>query len=139
VETSLKTQWKTLKHAKPGQRFEARYKSGQRASEAAGWGQQALRFLRLLVALGSIVVGIVLTVIPGPAILFFLIAGSLLSTESLFVARSLDWTEVKLRLGWSWGKRHWRKLSLGGKIALEAGAVCVVVGLGFASWFLIVR
>jgi hypothetical protein len=102
-------------------------------------GQQALRFLRLLVALGSIVVGIVLTVIPGPAILFFLIAGSLLSTESLFVARWLDWSELKLRAGWSWSQRHWRKLSRGGKIALEAGAFCAAVALGFASWFLIAR
>jgi hypothetical protein len=98
-----------------------------------------LRLFRLLAALGCIAVGIVLTVVPGPAILFFLIAGSLLSTESLFVARWLDWSEVKLRAAWSWSRRHWRKLPTGGKIALEAGAFCVALGLGFASWFLIVR
>ena len=132
-------QWQTLQRAKPGQRFQARYRSGRKASKDAGTGQRILRFFRLLAALGCIAVGIVLTVIPGPAILFFLVAGSLLSTESLFVARSLDWGEVKLRAAWSWSQRRWRKLSTGGKIALEAGAFCVALGLGFVSWFLIAR
>jgi hypothetical protein len=95
--------------------------------------------LRLLVAVGCVAVGILLMFIPGPAVLFFLIAGSLLSTESLFVARSLDWSELKLRAGWSWSKKQWGKLSLVAQIAVGTGAVGLAFVLGFASWNIIAR
>jgi hypothetical protein len=42
-------------------------------------------------------VGVVLVFIPGPAILFFLIAGALLAVQSLGVARALDWSELRGR------------------------------------------
>jgi hypothetical protein len=38
-----------------------------------------------------------LVFIPGPAILFFLIAGALLAVQSLGVARALDWSELRGR------------------------------------------
>ena len=130
----LKKQWQTLKLAQPGKRFAQRYKAGQEARKRAGPGFKLLRFVRIVIALGSIAVGIVLVFIPGPAILFFLIAGSLLAAESMTIARFLDWVEVELRKGFSWSTRHWRRLHLIGKIALSALAATGAGGCAYAAY-----
>ena len=69
------------------------------------------RFGRLVIAIIAFAIGLVLIFIPGPAILFFLIAGGLLAAESRHVARFLDWSEVKLRHGLSWLWARWRSFS----------------------------
>lgn len=130
MSNPLTKQWQTLKRGKPGERFAQRYEAGQKVKKAAGPGFKLLRVVRILIALGSVVVGVILVFIPGPAILFFLISGSLLAAESLTIARFLDWTELKLRAAFSWSTRHWRRLHLAGKIALS-GLVATGAG-GFA-------
>src|SRR6185312_109830 len=100
----LKKQWQSLKRGKPGHRFRSRYDAGRKARKDAGFGFKLLRLLRLVIALAAVAIGIVLVFIPEPAILFFLLAGSLLAAESLTIARFLDWTEVKLRAGFAWSQ-----------------------------------
>ncbi len=71
--------------------------------------------------------------IPGPAILFFAIAGGLLAAESRQVARILDWTEVQIRKVAVYLRARWIKLSLGGKIIVGLGIAAVsVAGLFFS-------
>ena len=41
--------------------------------------------------------GLVMLVAPGPGILVVMVGGALLAEESLFMARALDWSEVKIR------------------------------------------
>ena len=82
-----------------------------------------------MLALVLMVVGLVLTVMPGPAILFFLIAGGLLAAESRAVARWLDRGEVWLRTAWNWGQRHWWALPIWIKVALGV----LVTGIILAS------
>ncbi len=125
--------WQTV-HDRAGRRFQDRYEAGREARKDARWGRRARRVLRLLVALGAIVVGVFLTVLPGPAILFFFIAGGLLASESWYVARMLDWSEVRLRTGWDWGQRHWGKLPAVGKIVLAGLAACMGAGCAYASY-----
>jgi fatty acid desaturase len=139
VETTFKMQWQALRRGQPGKRFQARYRSGQKAVKEAGAGHKALRIFRLLVALGCVVVGVVLVFIPGPAILFFLIAGGLLSAESIVVARFLDWAEVKLRAGWTWSKRHWKKLPLAGKIGVMVLAAAFAGAGAYAVYRFVTR
>ncbi|HEX2878358.1 MAG TPA: hypothetical protein VHO25_02360, partial [Polyangiaceae bacterium] len=55
------------------------------------------RVLQLLLIPVLMAIGLVLTVIPGPAILFFLFAAALLAAHSLGVARTLDRAELAVR------------------------------------------
>lgn len=99
---ALKRRWTDLKRGTPGRRFQDRYR---RAAEARARGGLS-RILRVSAAAVAIVIGVVLVFLPGPAVVFFFIAGALLASESLHVARALDWTELKLRAVWSWWKRR---------------------------------
>jgi hypothetical protein len=90
----LKAHWRQFKRLEPGRRFETHYRQ-HRQSEA---GKSPVR--RVLYAVAGVVafaLGIVFAFIPGPAILFFLMAGALFAVQSLWVARALDWSELWLR------------------------------------------
>lgn len=126
----LKRQWQALRRSPPGRRFQDRYRAAQGRAEGRRPGGHILRIALAVVALG---IGVVLAVLPGPAILFFFLAGALLASESLIVARALDGSEVRLRKIWTWLKRRWAALSGGGKAAavitlvLLSGGSAVVV------------
>ena len=92
--TGLKRQWTAFRRLEPGQRFQAHYRQ-HRQSEA---GKSPIRrVLYVIAGILALAVGVVLTFIPGPAILFFLIAGGLFAMQSLRIARALDWGELRLR------------------------------------------
>jgi hypothetical protein len=127
--------WRDLTKGEPGRRFEDRYEAARAARPRAAWRRQLLRLLLIMVALGSILVGVVLAFIPGPAVLFFLLAGTLLAAESRGLARLMDWGEVKLRIGWNWARSGWGRLPGWGRgMLLIAGA-----GLGAAGTYLSYR
>jgi hypothetical protein len=87
----LKASWKRFKQREPGERFQAfhrRQKDRPPAVKAAF----------LAIAMLSLAAGVVLTLIPGPAILFFALSGALLATQSLWIARWLDKGEI-------WGRK----------------------------------
>ena len=125
----------TVQHDHAGRRFQDRYAAAREARKDGSWRRRARRVLRLLVALVAFVIGVFLMVLPGPAILFFLIAGGLLAAESIYVARLLDWGEIKLRAGWVWLQR----LSRAGKFALTGLVVCLGTGLAYASFRMLMR
>ena len=130
----LKKQWQSLKRGQPGRRFRARYDSRHLAKKDASIGFKFLRLARIIIALAAVVVGVVLVFIPGPAFLFFIFAGSLLAAESLTIARFLDWTEVKLRSGFTFCERQWRHLHLSTKIAITSVAVTGAGGCAYAAY-----
>lgn len=76
----------------------------------------------MVAAVVAIAIGLVLAVIPGPAVLFFLVAGILLASEWLWVARLLDWLEVRLRRVAQAARRGWRRLPRYGRVVLIAAA-----------------
>jgi Flp pilus assembly protein TadB len=90
----LKEHWSQFQRLEPGKRFQTHYRQ-HRQSEA---GKSPIRRVLYAVAgVVALVVGVILMFIPGPAILFFLIAGGLFATQSLWVARALDWSELRTR------------------------------------------
>lgn len=131
----LKNRWRALTKGEPGRRFENRYEAARAARPGGSWRRQLIRLLLLVVALGSIMVGMVLAFIPGPAVLFFLLAGTLLAAESRGLARLLDWGEVKLRIGWQWARDRWGRLPGWGR----GGLLIAVGGLGAGSTYLSYR
>jgi hypothetical protein len=123
-----------LKRGRPGHRFSDRYQTGHKTRTQAGLGIKLLRLFRIVLAVLAIAVGVVLVFIPGPAILFFAVAGGLLAAESLAVARFLDRTELWLRSGWNRLRHFWDKLQLLGKIAVSGIATCAAGGCTYLAY-----
>lgn len=124
---TLKQRWRALTAGQPGRRFEDRYTAARKARRSGSWGHRLTRLLLLVVALGALVVGAVLAFIPGPAVLFFLLAGTLLAAESRGLARLLDWGEVKLRIAWKAVRRQWARMPGWGQVVL------MVLGAGISA------
>jgi hypothetical protein len=125
MNSTVRQQWRQFKRARPGHRFEMRYEHHQRTG---GTHAAPRRLLLWLAAVASTVIGVVLIFVPGPAVLFFLIAGGLLATESRALARCMDQIELKTRAVCEWCSRRWRRLSLGGRCVVCFGFLLVAVG-----------
>lgn len=124
---NLKRQWRALRKSRPGHRFEDRY---DRIKKSADQNKIGARLVRFIVALISLVIAVVFTVFPGPSLIFYVISGAMLASESLRLARWLDHLEVWGRKAWNWARRHFRKLPLAGKIAVGfAGALMAGAGV----------
>lgn len=119
----------TMTPGRAGRRFQDRYAATRRSRNDASWRQRGRRILRLVIALVAIVIAVVLMFIPGPAVVFYFIAGTLLAAESLLIARLMDWIEVRLQALWRRGKGHWRNTPKWGR----AGLILAVIGLSATS------
>ena len=102
----LRKQWRDLRKATPGRRFQNRY-----------YGRKKRRynpFSKLLyVVLGTLltIAGIVLLPAPGPGFIVIFVGAAMLAQESLLVARACDWAEVKARAVLGRARRAWKRLS----------------------------
>jgi hypothetical protein len=121
----MMSEWRMLRRGIPGRRFQDRYEAGHHTRNRRSI---VGRVIRMVIAVAFVAIGVVLMFIPGPAILFFLIAGGLLAAESRRVARGLDWSEVKLRKLASWLKARWQKLPLAGKIVVAVVLLAISAG-----------
>jgi hypothetical protein len=101
----LKKNWQQLKRGKPGHRFQERAERNQRRGSNQRW---LARWLEPIAGVILALAGVVLCFIPGPGLPLIIIGAALLAERSLFIARVLDWIEVKLRKAMAWGKR-WLK------------------------------
>jgi hypothetical protein len=131
VNLKLKRQWEVLKRGKPGRRFVERYQAAQRKENRATLATRIVRFGIAAVAIG---LGVVFAVIPGPAIVFFALAGALLASESRGVARFFDWCEVKIRAVVRWAMRIWKRLPIAGKVAVAIVGAAGSVGATVMSY-----
>lgn len=118
----LHTQWRQMKASRPGHRFRDRYDRHKKSSNAP---KTVWLVVRILAAVLLLLVGGVFMFIPGPAVVFFFFAGALLATDSLPVAKLLDWTEVQARKIGSKVRRLWRKLPTAGRVAVAALGLCL--------------
>lgn len=88
MSNRLKRWWREIRRGKPGQRFQTYYKIREKRRRAgeSRWS----RPLRLLGSLVCIAIALPLMILPGPAVLFYALAGLLLAGESAVIARLLD-------------------------------------------------
>jgi hypothetical protein len=113
--------WEDLKRGRPGHRFQDRYARARKSAKAGA----LQRLVFLIGGIVALLIGVVLVVIPGPAVPFFFLAGGMLATESRVIARFMDWSEVRVRNVLAWGKRRWKHLPQWARIALVVlGAAC---------------
>lgn len=123
--------WRELLQGRPGNRFLSRYERARRKDRRSGiWHRVAV------IALGcaAIVIGVVLAVIPGPALPFFFLGGGLLATESRPIARLMDWIEVQIRKGAAWGKRRWKRMPTFLRIALLIVGACISIASAYLAY-----
>jgi hypothetical protein len=86
----LKRKLRELKALPPGERFQT---VNEQQSGGPAW-------VRPVVIAGAVIafgIGILLSVLPGPAFVFYALAGALAAIESKWVARTLDRGELALR------------------------------------------
>ena len=133
---ALKQQWHGLQRSQPGHRFQNRYASAQRQRDQVPTWR---RILQLGISLVLAAAGVVFVFIPGPAILFFALAGAMLASESRTVARALDWTELRLRSGWRRAARFWSGLGVGGRIVLLTLLAALMAAAVFVAWRIFLR
>ena len=86
----LKRKLRELKALPPGKRF-------QTVHEQQKGGPAWVKPVVIAGAVIAFAIGVVLSILPGPAFVFYALAGALVAIESAWVARRLDRAEVKLR------------------------------------------
>ena len=91
----------------------------------------------MIAALVAIVLAVLLMFLPGPAVVFYFFAGAILASESLTIARLMDWAEVRSRALWRWGRDHWRKTPHWGRVVLVALMVLVSATSTYISYRLV--
>jgi len=88
----VRQRWRALKSAPAGQRFQQRFHA-RRLVRKRGFSRAVAIFGGLAVLLA----GAVMLVAPGPGILVFAMGAALLAEESLWMARLLDSSELRIR------------------------------------------
>lgn len=130
----FRAHWRALKDGRPGRRFQERYERTRHPSRRATTLQ---RIVLILAAVLCLAIAVVLSVIPGPAIPFFFVAGGLLATESRHVARLMDWCEVRGRDAVAWGKRQWRAMPSAGRILVVLVGACCSLAVSYLGFRLL--
>ena len=128
---TLREQWDEFKQSSPGQRFQDRYERHQQSAHrrTLGWRIAVWALGLILLAIGAF-----FAVFPGPGIPFLFFGGGLLATESRWLAKVMDWFEVRTRAVVSWLHRRWRKLHVSGKALVVLGCVLASAASAYAGW-----
>jgi hypothetical protein len=134
VVGNLKRQWCAFRSGKPGRRFQDRFDRNSRARAS----QSLLRrLLQPAIAIVLLLIGVVLTFIPGPAIVFYFAGAGILAGESRTLARALDWSELKERQVLRCLKHWWAQASPDAKQTVILVAFFAVMGAGYAAYRII--
>lgn len=130
--SSLAKRWRSLSTGKPGHRFRDRYYQNQRNPQQRWIG----RIVRFALA-GVIFVGAAaLTVIPGPAIPLFILAGALVASDWLWMAKFLDRAEIWLRKIIKPIGKFWENLPTYGRVllALLMTTISITTSVAMYRW-----
>jgi hypothetical protein len=126
--------WQDFKASKPGYRFQDRYRRHRQS------GHGRFGFRRIL----NIVVGSVLAIVsaffgwaPGPGLITFFIGLGLIAGELLFVARFLDWAEVRVRKLAHPVIDVWKRSSPVVKALMVLAVLACAAALGYGAYYLI--
>jgi uncharacterized membrane protein YbaN (DUF454 family) len=132
VNFHFREEWREIKRGRPGHRFQDRYERAH-CSQRKACATERICFL--IAGLLALAVGVVLVVIPGPAIPFFFLGGAFLAKESRGIARLMDWSEIRIREVVAWVKPRWKRLPRGLRITL----MLLGAGCSAASAYLLFR
>ena len=114
MHSSLAKQWRSLSAGTPGHRFRDRYYHNKKDPKKHWTG----RIVRFALAAALFTCALALTVIPGPATPLFFVAGALIATDWLWMAKVMDRVEVFLRKIFKPMGKFWLKLPVYGRVLL---------------------
>jgi hypothetical protein len=114
MKFSFAKQWRSLSSGTPGHRFRDRYHRNQKAKDRPWFG----RILRFVLAAVIFTGAIILTVIPGPAVPLFFVAGALIASDWLWMAKVMDRAEVFFRKIFKPIGKFWLNLPVYGRVLL---------------------
>ena len=126
---SVKQGWERLLHGRPGHRFQE-YHRAHEGSRGSAWGRVASLAIATALILGGIVA------LPTPVVPGFIpiaIGGALIARESWWVARGMDWLELRIRAGFRAIAALWKRASP----VVKFMAGLAGVGLVFAALLLV--
>ncbi len=128
---TLKESWRKLRESPPGERFQARYRRRQAASD----GPYSLR-RAAYVLLGVVVMlaGLVMLFIPGPGWGAILLGLGLLGSEFRPVAVFLDRAEVRARVMGRWVMQRWHALPRVAQALLALVGMAASAGLIYLTY-----
>ena len=130
----LREQWHLFADDEPGRRFVNLYeRRRQHRHGAFSWG----RVLVVGAGLLLMVVGVFFLAVPGPGLPVLVAGLGLMSSESLIMARLLDWAERTLRPTAMRLKKRWDALKPRTRTLYYA--VAVVAGLAMLTAFVVWR
>lgn len=127
----IREQWRALRRAPPGRRFQDSYERARETSRRVG---AVARVTKIAVAIVALAIALVLSIFPGPAIPFFLIAGGLLALESRTIAKAMDWAEVQGRKIWIWLRRVWRRMPAFARVFTLAVGSCASATAAYVAY-----
>jgi uncharacterized protein (TIGR02611 family) len=104
IKHRLKHEWQLLMKSPPGRRFIDRYHR-RRHQQSTKVG----RALSIFLGAVFLTAGLVMLFVPGPGTLALLVGVALLAEQSQWMARALDWLELKIRPAAQWLMRVWRQ------------------------------
>ena len=131
VIMQFREHWRDLRRGRPGRRFQARY---ERSKQEDARSSPVKRILLICLAIVFLAIAIVLMVMPGPAFVFFILAGALIATESRVVARFMDWAEVRVRSVLAWCKRQWHGWSKAARAVAVGVALMCTAGFAYGAY-----
>lgn len=127
----LKQNWRQFEKGTPGERFQERFKRRHRSGQGI-WRKALFVGGGLLI----MIAGLFMLVAPGPGLLAIFIGAGLIAQESLFAARTLDWTELRLRKLLTWSLCLWHSVPLAAKILLVLCAVAGAAAFAYGAYML---
>jgi uncharacterized protein (TIGR02611 family) len=130
-----KQSYRVFKEADEGKRFLALYEHRERKRRGA---IPIGKLLNIGIGAVVIVVGVILTPIPGPGLTVITIGAAIMGTEFRLTARLFDRAEVKLHRGWHAVKKRWMPLSTPMKILLLVIILVLATAIAIASTKLMV-
>ena len=133
MHSSLAKQWRSLSAGTPGHRFRDRYYRNQKDPKKHWTG----RIVRFVLAAALFTCAVALTVIPGPATPLFFVAGALIATDWLWMAKVMDRVEVFLRKIFKPIGKFWLKLPVYGRVLLALVTTTISITASITVYHLI--
>ena len=127
--TTLKNNWRQLRHGKPGRRFRDFYT--YRAEHRSG-PFSAARIAMIVIGIALIAGGVAIGWLPGPGGFIAIFGFALLAQEFRPIAVAMDWSETILRKAWA----KFRKLPTLVKAGAYLLSLCVGAGAFYLSYVL---
>jgi hypothetical protein len=102
---TIKSDMEKMKRDETGQRFKNEHLRAKKRGLDRGWMRAAF----FISAIVSAAIGVVLVFIPGPAFVFFILAGALVAIPWWPAARALDNAEAAAMPWWRKLRARWKK------------------------------